>query len=411
MTAPLFFSRLMAVVFFSLGLTSSPALSQSAFSPAIFVNDKVITYYEIEQRTLLLTLMNAPGEVRELAIEGLINERLQAGAAEVFGIQPSEEGLQNGINNFAERTGMKPDELIVALEREGVSEETLRDFLYAGMAWQGVVQTRFGQSIQITESEIDRAIASNTGAGGINVLLSEIVIPVTPQTAAQVQTLADQLSQITTQADFEAAARKYSQSATKDDGGKLDWISITKLPPQLRPAIVALGPNDVTAPMALPNAIALFQMRRKAEAATQSPSFSAIDYAVLKFPGGRTAENLQVATDVSGRIDTCDDLFGEAQAFPTEYLERSSVAPSKIPRDIGLELAKLDRNEVSTALSRTTTAGQPLMLLVMLCGRTAKLGEEISREDVASSLRGQRLQSFANGYLEELRSDSTIVIK
>ena len=411
MTAHRFFPRLMAIAFFGLGMVGSPALSQSAFSPAVFVNDKVVTYYEIEQRSLLMALMNAPGDVRELALEGLISERIQAGAAEIIGIQPSEEGVQNGVNDFAKRAGLKPEELIEALNREGVSEETLRDFIYAGISWQGVIQSRFGQSIQITESEIDRAIASNTGAGGINVLLSEIVIPVTPQTAAQVQALADQLSQITTQADFEAAAKLHSQSATKDDGGKLDWISITKLPPQLRPAIVSLGPNEVTAPMTLPNAIALFQMRRKAEAATQSPSYSAIDYAVLKFPGGRTEENRQLAANISGRIDTCDDLFGEARAFPPEYMERSSVTPSKIPRDIGLELAKLDRNEVSTALSRTTTAGQPLMLFVMLCGRTAQLGEEISREDVASSLRNQRLQSFANGYLAELRSDSTIVIK
>ncbi|SHJ20258.1 periplasmic chaperone for outer membrane proteins SurA [Shimia gijangensis] len=411
MIAHRFFSRLMATVVVGLGLVGSPAFAQSAFSPAVYVNDKVVTYYEIEQRALLMTLMNAPGDIRKQALEVLINERLQLGAAQIMGIQPSEEGLQAAIVDFAARANLKPEELVVALKREGVSEEALRDFLYAGISWQGVVQTRFGGNVQISEAEIDRAIASNTGVGGINVLLSEIVIPVTPQTVGEVEALAYQLSQITTQADFEAAAKKYSQSATKDDGGRLEWLSITKLPPQLRPQIMALGPNDVTAPVTLPNAVALFQLRRKAEAATRTPAYSAIDYAVLRLPGGRTEENLQTAAKISGRIDTCDDLFGEARAYPKEYMERSSVEPSKIPRDIGLELAKLDRNEISTALSRKTEAGQPLMLMVMLCGRTAKLGEEISREDIALSLRNQRLQSFARGYLEELRSDATIVIK
>lgn len=411
MTAHRFFSRLLATAVLGLTMVSSPALSQSAFSPAAYVNDKVVTYFEIEQRALLLTIMNAPGDPREEALEMLIDERLHAGAAEIIGISPSEEGLQAAIADFAKTSNMTPEDLIKALEREGVSEETLRDFLFARILWQGVVQTRFGSNVQITEAEIDRAIASNTGAGGLNVLLSEIVIPVTPQTFAQVQVLADQLSQIETQADFEVAAKKYSQSATKDDGGRLDWLSITKLPPQLRPEIMALGPNEVTKPMQLPNAIALFQMRRKAEAGTRSPVYSAIDYSVLKLPGGRTEENLKTVAGIRARIDTCDDLYGEAREFPAEYLERSSVAPSKIPRDVGLELAKLDRNEVSTALTRTTTGGQPWMLFVMLCGRTAQLGEEISREDVAASLRSQRLQSFANGYLEELRSDSTIVIK
>jgi peptidyl-prolyl cis-trans isomerase SurA len=47
----------------------------------------------------------------------------------------------------------------------------------------------------------------------------------------------------------------------------------------------------------------------------------------------------------------------------------------------------------------------------MLCGRTAQLDEELSREDVAQALRNQRLQSFAESYLAQLRADATIVEK
>lgn len=410
MSAYQYLSRMISAAVIGVGVAGS-ALAQSAFSPAIMVNDKVVTYYEIEQRALLMSIMNAPGDTRELAREALVNERLQEGAAEIVGIRPSEEGVQAGVTRFAERVNLKPEELIKALAAEGVAEETLYDFIFANMTWQGVVQTRFGRSVQVSEAEIDRAIASNTGAGGINVLLSEIVMPVTPINIGQVRAIASRLAEIDTQEAFEKAAREYSQAATKDDGGKLDWLSITKLPPELRPAIMALGPNEVTAPIQLPNAIALFQMRRKAEASTRAPSYSAIDYAVLKLPGGRSPETLQAAAKIRERIDTCDDLFGEAREYPAEYLERESVAPGKIPRDIGLELAKLDDNEISTALSRTTTTGQPLLLVVMLCGRTAQLGEEVSREDVASALRDQRLQSFAKGYLEQLRADATIVVK
>lgn len=411
MIVPKFMTRLLGASIVALGLGTS-VQAQSAFSPAILVNDQVVTHFEIEQRALLMTLMNTPGDVRKLARTNLVDERLQVDAARLGGIKPSEEGVLAGIADFAKQANMEPDQLIEALEKEGVAEETLRDFIYAGIAWRGLIRSRFGRNIQISESEIDRAIASNTGAGGMNVLLSEIVIAVTPQNIAQVSTLADQLSNIASPAEFEEAARKFSQAGTKDDGGKLNWLSITKLPAEIRPAIMALGPNEVTKPIRLPNAVALFMMRGKAEASTPAPRYSAIDYAVLRLPGGRTEENLKTATDIAGRIDTCDDLFGEARVFPAEYLSRDSVKPGEIQRDIALELGKMDDNETSIALSQTTTSGQKQLLMVMLCGRTAELNtDEVSREDVAAALRNQRLQSYARGYLAQLKADAIIIEK
>ncbi|SFM16321.1 peptidylprolyl isomerase [Shimia aestuarii] len=396
-----------AAVAFAL-FTTQTAQAQSAFSPAIIVNDRVVTYYEIEQRALLLAIMNTPGDVRKLAREQLIEDRLKLEAAEIAGITPSEDGIQAGIAEFAQRVNMPPEDMIKALAAEGVDEETMRAFTFSGLAWRGVIQTRFGSRVQITEEEIDRAIASNSGAGGIRVLLSEIVIPATPQTREQVTSLATQLSQIRSFADFENAARTYSGAPTKQDGGKIDWMSITNLPPQLRPLISALGPGEVTDPVQLPNAVAIFQMRGIEETGRRAPSYSAIDYAMLYIPGGRTPETLARAQEIRDTIDRCDDLYGLAKGQPAGTLVREAQAPGKIPRDIALELAKLDDNEVSTAL---TTANRQSLIFLMLCGRTAQLGEELSREDVAGALRQQRLQSFADSYLEQLRADAIIVEK
>ncbi|MDV4145718.1 peptidylprolyl isomerase [Shimia sp. FJ5] len=404
-------SALMSTLALCIGL-STPANAQSAFSPAVFVGEKVVTYFEIEQRTLLLALMKFPGDPRKEARKQLVDERLQLMAAERMGIAPSEGGMDAALKSFAERLNMEPAQLIEALANEGVEEETLRAFLYARISWQGVVQTRFGSSVAVTEDEINRAIASNTGAGGVNVLLSEIVIPVTPQTAEQVQSLALQLSQINNQGDFEEAAKTYSQAATREDGGRLNWISITKLPPQLRPVLMALGPGDVTDPIPLPNAMAVFMMRGKRETSMPAPNYSAIEYAAYMIPGGYSEDALKTAAEMKDRVDTCDDLYGEAYGKPENVLVREALAPGKLPRDYALELAKLDEGEVSTALTRPTSDGGQALVFLMMCGRTAELKEEtVSREDVAQSLRGQRLMSFADGYLEQLRAETTIVQK
>ncbi|KPA22414.1 Chaperone SurA precursor [Shimia sp. SK013] len=390
-----------------LGLTA-PALAQGAFSPAITVNDGVITSYEIDQRARLLVIMNSPGDTISEAREQLIDDRLKLQAAGVFGIQASEEGIQAGIAEFAQRVNMEPDDMLKALAGEGVNEETMRDFIISGITWRGYVQTRFGGSVQITEEEIDRAVASNTGAGGIRVLLSEIVIPMTPQNEAQVMSLAGQLSDIRSFDDFENAARAYSGAPTKDNGGRIEWMSVTKLPPQLRPLIAALSPGEVTAPVQLPNAVALFQMRRVEESDRPAPRYSAIDYAMYYLPGGRTPENLAKATEIAGRVDRCDDLYGINKDQPAELLTRDSLALGEVPRDIALELAKMDDHEISTSL--TTANGQSLIML-MLCGRTAELGEELSRENVANALRNQRLENYAESFLSQLRAEARIVEK
>ena len=77
-----------------------------------------------------------------------------------------------------------------------------------------------------------------------------------------------------------------------------------------------------------------------------------------------------------------------------------------MPSNIAAELAKLDKHEISTNL--TSGNGQNLMLL-MLCGRTTALGEEIDREEVSLQIQNQRLASYANSYLEQLRADARII--
>ncbi|MCP4820290.1 MAG: peptidylprolyl isomerase [Shimia sp.] len=385
---------------------ASGAAAQGAFSPAVTVNDQVVTNYEIDQRARLLTIMSTPGDTYNEARKQLIDDRLKIQAARQVGISVPEEGVLAGLEEFAQRVNMNPDDLLKALKGEGIDEETMRDFIVSGITWRGFVQARFGGNVQITEEEIDRAVASNTGSGGLRVLLSEIVIPITPQTEAQVMGLAQQLSEISSFSDFEQAARTYSQSPTKDDGGRIQWMSVTNLPPQLRPLIAALSPGEVTAPVPLPNAVALFQMRRVEESDRREPTYSAIDYAMHYLPGGRTPENLAKAKEIASRIDRCDDLYGVAKDLPPEVLVRESQAPGDIPRDIALELAKMDDNEITDAL---TTANNQSLIMLMLCGRTADLGEELSREDVANALRNQRLENYAESYLSQLRAQARII--
>lgn len=400
-------TALLAAATFAMALAGQ-APAQGLFAPAITVDGQVITGYELEQRARFLTLLNAPGNVQETARTQLTEERLKLAAARLQGFEATEELIQEGMAEFAARAQLTTEEFIKAIEARGVDENTFRDFIIAGQAWREVVRVRFGGRVNASEDEVDRFLASSNNGANVRVLLSEIIMPAPPQQIEAVRARADRISQITTIGAFAAEARRYSAAPTRGAGGRLPWRNLTELPPALRPIILGLAPGEVSDPLPIPNAIALFQLRAIEETDYQTPDYAAIEYATYAIPGGRTDAAIAEAQKIAGQSDRCDDLYGIAKGEDPGRLIRESKKPDEIETDIAIELSKLDPGEVSYTLTRAN--GQAL-LLVMLCGRTPQIAEDASREDIALGLRNRRLEQLADSYLAQLKADARIIEK
>ncbi len=401
--------RLIAMVTLALlALSAGPGTAQNLFDPVARVNDRVITVYELSQRIAFMRILNAPGDLAKVSLDQLINEKLQLDAAERLDIVLSEEELAAGMSEFAARAQLDTEQFIKAIAGGGVAAETFRDFVRAGQAWRNVARARFLPRVQISEAEIDRAIALTQPGAGVRVLLSEIILPAnTPASKQASSQRAIELSQIDTLPAFASAARRYSVAPSRGRSGRLDWIDLSNLPPGVAANVLPLAPGQVTDPIPVRNGIALFQMRAIEETDAPAPQDVSVEYASFYIPGGHSQTALAEAARIRDATDTCDDLYGIAKDLPEDRLDRDVVPVAEIPTDIALELAKLDDGEVSTALTRSE--GQTLVFL-MLCGRTPELPEEVSREDIRAQLRNQRLSAFAASYLEELRADAFIEI-
>ena len=386
-----------------------PAQAQGLFETLITVNDSAITRYEIEQRARMMTMFRAPGNPDKLARKQLIEDRLKLDAARANGLILEEEEVTQGMEEFASRANMTIAQFLSALNEAGVAEGSFREFVRAGASWRDLTRARFASRISVSEDDIARAQAAISDNSGVRVLVSEIIIPAPPEQLQEVQALAQRISQITSTAEFSAQARKYSASPSNQRGGRMPWTALSDLPPGLAPILLGLAPGKVSDPLPIEGAIALFQLRDIEELEAPAPQYSAIEYATYYIAGGRSEQALSRARQVAAIIDTCDDLYGIAKGEPEENLVRSSQAPDEIPPGIALELSRLDPGEVSTTL--TTADGQTLMLL-MLCGRAPKLeGEGPSTDQLTNFISNQRLDSFAKGYLEQLRSEARIFEK
>jgi peptidyl-prolyl cis-trans isomerase SurA len=392
-----------------LAVLSGPVAAQNLFAPVANVNNSVVTEFEVQQRIRFLQVLNASGATRAAAIESLIEERLRAQAVSDVGFALTEAETNRALEDFAGRAGLSREEFTAALAQAGVAPETFRDFVLNSIAWRELIRARFGSRVSVSEADIDEALASQSGgASNIRVLVSEIIIPAPPPEAARVAALAEEISRSTSADQFSNFARNHSATASREAGGRLPWQPLSDLPPSLQPLILSLGKGEVTEPLAIPNAVALFQLRDIEETGAPVRNYASVEYAAYYMAGGRSEETLQQAANLRTQVDVCDDLYAFAKGQPEGVLERETMLPSQLPQDFAIELSKLDEGEVSTALTRSD--GQALVFL-MLCGRTAEGNDEVSREDVSASIRQRRLAGFADNLLAQLRSDARISVK
>ncbi|MGJ8545382.1 MAG: peptidylprolyl isomerase [Sulfitobacter sp.] len=402
------FTRLKTMALAGVVLAAAPLAAQNLFAPVATVNGAAITQFEVQQRLLFMKVLNAAGASQDTVVDALIDERLRLEATRDAGLRVSADASRAALAEFASRADLSTEEFVKALGQAGVAEETFRDFVLNGVAWRDYIRARYGSRVQITEAEIDRALAAEAGTSGIEVLLSEIIIPAPPQRAAQVQSLAEQISQSGSAEQFSAFARKYSATASRGRGGRLEWTPVSQLPASLRPLLLALSPGEVTAPLPIPNAVALFQLRDIRETDAPQAEIASIEYASYYIAGGHSEAALQTAANVTAQIDVCDDLYGVAKGQPVEVLERKTQSPGEIPQDIAIELSKLDAGETSAVVTRNN--GETLVLL-MMCNRTKAANADVDREAVANNLRQRRLAGYATSLEGQLRADARIVRK
>ncbi|WP_439140047.1 peptidylprolyl isomerase [Roseicyclus sp.] len=387
-----------------LGLALPLALAaQSPFSAAARVNDAIVTYFEIEQRALFLQVIRTPGDVRNVALESLVNERLQLAEARRLGVVASEAEIAEGIAEFAARAELSAAEFLDAIGQEGVAPETFRDFVANNISWRNVVQARFGARARAATSDdaVARALAHEPQLGSGQILLAELIVPVTPENR---ETLRDDLAQLATELNFEIdlfteAARRFSAAPTREEGGLTGWRALDTIPAQLREDMMLLSVGETYGPVVLGPAIGIFQLRGLSQGSFRAPAAISIDYATLTLPAAGTEAGQAASAALRAEVDQCDDLY----ALRPGAFTRQDQPLSAIPTDIAMVLSTLDTDEIGFTPGRDGTS----RIAVILCARNVAPPEG-GIEVVRQGLFAAQLEANAVALLEELRADAII---
>lgn len=243
-------------------ISAGPALAQgNPYAPAFYVNQGVITRYDIDQRMRLIDALGAGGDLRELAVQQLTEDRLKKQAAEALEIELPEGAIDAGLGEFASNRGLTPEDVERVLTARGIDRQTMNDFVESGLLWREVVVTRFRARAMPTEADLDAALEMRATSPREMLTLAEIALPFAERGEAETVALADDLyRRLAGGADFGALAQEYSRSATAPQGGRLEPVPASNLPPAFRSQVLLLSPGQVTRPVPISGGIAIIKL-------------------------------------------------------------------------------------------------------------------------------------------------------
>ena len=382
-------------------VTVLPASAQNPYSAAYAVNDSIITHYDIDQRTRMLRSLGfQDGDIRQAAIDQLIDDRLKLATARTFGVELTADALDRGIAIAASNGGTDAEGLWNRSRGAGVSREAFDEYFAIQIVWRQIVQSRFRQAADPTSVDLDNAFASVAAETQETVLLAELALPFAERGEAQTIAFAERLSRdLNAGADFETAVKNFSRSPSAPNGGVIGWLDPSRLPGEIGAAVTRLRPGQVSGPVRVSSGVILFKLVSSRVTSSPLKKSVTVKYAVLNLTG--TDNAMSVARSLQPGLDECSDVNSNAAQYGNGSGIFGPVNVDDIPADIAVSLARLlpSRSEI--------VANGSSVQLVQLCSREITLNEPLQSQ-FTNNVFGQKLGALAEGYLLELRRNAII---
>ena len=219
---------------------------------AVIVDDGIIMQSQVEKQTNTI-LENYKAQnieppqieiLRNEVIEKLIIDELQLQMAERAGIKISDSELNDTFIRIAGNNNMSLEEFINFLKSQGTSYEDLREDIRNQMLIQRVQQGRVASEIEITDKEFEGFLETNESLESLQpeIQLGQILV----KSIAD----AEKISQkIKSGEDFQQLAKEFSESASAQNGGILEWKRPSEMANLFASAIDGKDKNWVSEPL------------------------------------------------------------------------------------------------------------------------------------------------------------------
>ncbi|UYN97320.1 MAG: peptidylprolyl isomerase [Enhydrobacter sp.] len=414
---------LRAILVVILALGPGLAASQSLRVVAR-VNDDAVTDFELDQRILFAIrtagLQDSPDlrqRLRPQILRQMIDERLQIQDARRLGLRATEAEINQRVGDIERNAGMAPGQFRQYVQSIGVPYDIALHQIEASIAWSKIVRRRVRPQVDVSEGEIDDALARIRGnVGKTESRVAEIFVPIDRvDQADEARRAADRImEQLRRGAPFAAVAQQFSQGATAQAGGDLGWILPGSLDPTLDAAIEKLPLRQPSDPVRSPSGWHILYVIDRRPFATARPDDVRLNLV-----------QMTLALPINASEREASEAMAEAQKALTgvrqcgDLHQRARELKGATTGDLnGIRVGDLRSNpqmfEQIPRLAPGGTAG-PFRVaeglqVVALCSKEGTDGLP-TRDAISQQILIQKLEAAARRYMRDLRRLATVDIR
>jgi peptidyl-prolyl cis-trans isomerase SurA len=386
------------------------------------VEDDVILRSELDRAvgTVFAQYGNRPDlpprdVIERQVLDRLILIRLQLQRAEGTGIRISDTELDQSVLRLAQQNGATLDQLRGSLERDGFSYEEFRNTMREELAVQRLRQ-RFVQSrVNVTDTEIDLLLASDSIKRG-EVRLSHILIGVpdgaTPEQLAQARDKAARVNaELSGGADFAATAIRYSDGQQALEGGDLGWRRYNEVPEVFQEVIATMKLGEVTPPMRGPSGFHIIKLVDQRESTKDMVREFHARHIMVKISELVSNDEARASVEnIRRRIEAGEDFATLAKEFSED------TTSANLGGDMGWFQAGAFGTRVAQVIESLSDneLSQPFQteigwhLLQRLGTRDTDKTVEMAREQAREIIRNRKADEEYETFLRQMKAESYI---
>ena len=398
---------------------------------AAVVNEDVVLQSELDRAVNNITAQyaNQPGQLpprnvlERQVLERLVLVKLQVATAAERGIRVSDEELNNAVNSVAQQNGVNVDGLRQRIEADGMSFAEFRTNLRDEIITQKLRQSFAQGRINVSEAEVDAALASASATASQQFHLAHILVGVpdgaTPEQLATAQKKIEGVQGLISKGEmtFAAAAVRYSDSPNALEGGDLGWRSLNEIPPAFAPTIQQMQAGQVIGPIRGPSGFQLLQLvetrTQAAGGGEQVTQFSArqilvkvddkTDDATAKAEAETLAARIAGGADFAKlAAEASDDVASKRRGGDLGWFGADTHGSA-----FGMQVAALSDGQTSAPFK--TDDGW--VIVQRIASRQIAAGNDSMRAQVRETIGRRKLEDEWNRFLREMRGEAYVDVR
>ena len=415
----------------SLGQTTQVTLPVTADYVVALVNSDPITDGELRSQMQILDKQPVeqgrnrfkPTELRTIALDRLINERVQLQLAEQMGIKVDDAAIDQAEKTIAMQNQLSVDSLRQNLEKDGIQWSGFRRQLGEQVALGRLREREIDARVKVSETDIDRALAeqqaANASIANQTIIAAQILIAL-PEAATPAQVAAAQARAQAVKVRLEGGASFEELVAQMSDGerknsGELGLRRAERYPDLFLAALQDLPVGGVSKPVRSGAGLHILKLlERRIPAAVSAITQTHARHILLAVGDSVSApqaiEQLQNLRQSIAKGETTFEAAARARSQDGSASQGGDLGwanPGMFVAEFEQVMDSLPEGEISAPL----VSRFGVHLIQVLERRRVEPTQDQIREQMRKQLRAQKLEERFVTWLTELRARAFIEIR